>query len=394
MTSPPYWSLRDYGVDGQIGLEKHPQEFIDRLVTVFREAKRVLKPHGSLYLNLGDTYCASNGPALSPSQGKSSIPRHGMASLAGSENPNRLLRSNGKWLQPKQLLLIPARVAAALQEDGWILRNTIIWFKPNCLPCSVKDRLTNRYEFIFHFVKSRRYFYDLNAIRIPHKRGTPQAERDFMRMLEGRKAYRGKWGLAGMQRVPVIGHPLGKNPGDVLRLTRHELAHGRPTGDSLHQNQYHPLGKNPGDFWEITTKPFLGPHFATYPPDLCVRPLLSSCPRLVCRKCGAPHLSVKHSRKKSISGANHARGVREHCCEPGCVCGAGFEPGVVFDPFAGAGTTLLVAKGLGLNWLGCDVNAKYVRLAEKRISGDLDGRGRSIQETQARHGRQTRAAVA
>lgn len=375
--------------------------------------------------------------------------------LNARKNPNRMLRSEGGWLQPKQLLMIPARVAIALQNDGWTLRNDIIWYKPNGLPNSVKDRLTNKYEHVFHFVKSRRYYYDLDAIRVPHKRGTARADYDFARMMRGRQCFEGKWSRRGMQRAFVAGnrngrnpgdvilardktallakinstrnppephepgafHPLGKNPGDVIEPTRHELALGKPPErweDSLHTSEYHPLGKNPGDlmtaesdregdFWSITTKPFPEAHFAVYPEDLCLRPILSSCPRFVCKKCGKPaeRRSVVVSRRVtqamyyagcnkqgSYSGATWKAYSSSRDQDPsvtkrrilesisrvkrsylaGCDCNAGFMPGIVFDPFAGAGTTLLVAKKLGLRWLGCDLNPEFVRMAKQRIN--------------------------
>ena len=146
MTSPPYWSLRDYGVDGQIGLEPHPSQYVETLALIFRDLRRVLKPSGSLFLNLGDTYGSRKGSCFHAGGGKNSLPPRAHRLLTRDKHPNRLLEPDRRWLQPKQLLMIPARVAIALQEDGWILRNTIIWSKPNGLPASVKDRLANKYE--------------------------------------------------------------------------------------------------------------------------------------------------------------------------------------------------------------------------------------------------------
>ncbi|MGH7771421.1 MAG: DNA-methyltransferase [Candidatus Binatia bacterium] len=377
MTSPPYWSLRDYGVKGQVGLEMHPQEYIDRLVSVFRELKRVLKPHGSFYLNLGDTYCSTKGSCLNAGGGQASIRQPEFRKLVARKNPNRMLRPEGGWLQPKQLLMMPARVAIALQNDGWILRNDIIWYKPNGLPNSVKDRLTNKYEHVYHFVRSRRYYYDLDAIRAPHKRGTRQAERDFRRMMKGGEQFQGKWAKAGIQRTVVAGHvlgrnpgdvllfrtktddlrkinsmrnppnpgepgafhPLGKNPGDVVKVSKHDLGLGKVTAascDSLHVDAYHPLGKNPGDmiaignskeaetgdFWKISTRPFPEAHFAVYPEDLCVRPILSSCPPLVCKACGelpmpvAKERATRHLAKLASFFKSKEHATCERSCPP------------------------------------------------------------------------------
>jgi site-specific DNA-methyltransferase (cytosine-N4-specific) len=180
-----------------------------------------------------------------------------------------------------------------LTGRGWVLRNAIIWHKPNGLPSSVKDRLTNQYEHLFHFVKQARYCYALDAIRVPHKRGTPGAERDYTRMMAGRRLFGGKWARLNQdrrkpQRAFVAGHPLGKNPGDV---------------------------------WSIPTRSFPGAHFAVFPEALCERPIRASCP-------------------------------------PG---------GVVLDPFAGSGTTLVVAQRLGRRWIGCDVKRAYCDLARDRL---------------------------
>jgi DNA modification methylase len=250
LTSPPYWNLRNYGVKDQMGLESDPQEYINRIATIFDEVKRVLKKTGSLYLNLGDTYCG-----------------------VGSDNG---------WLCPKQLLLLPPRIAIAMQERGWLLRNLIIWHKPNSMPSSVKDRLTNTWEYLFFFVKSRRYYFDLDAIRVPHKTGPSkfnyrvrEAKRGDKMIIgvhakpeemarynskgvmvseKRRKTANEGYKASGMRNAPEPSepnafHPAGKNPGDVL--TKHDLAVGRignlSYSDPLHVCAYSVSGKNPGD---------------------------------------------------------------------------------------------------------------------------------------------------
>jgi DNA modification methylase len=250
MTSPPYWNLRNYGVKDQMGLESDPQEYINRIATIFDEVNRVLKKTGSLYLNLGDTYCG-----------------------VGSDN---------SWLCPKQLLLLPPRIAIAMQDRGWLLRNVIIWHKPNSMPSSVKDRLTNTWEYLFFFVKSPRYYFDLDAIRVPHKTGPTkfnyrvrEAKRGDKMIIgvhakpeemarynskgvmvseKRRKTANEGYKASGMRNAPEPSepgafHPAGKNPGDVL--TKHDFAVGR-TGnlsysDPLHVRAYSVGGKNPGD---------------------------------------------------------------------------------------------------------------------------------------------------
>jgi len=256
ITSPPYWGHRDYGIKGQIGLEASVEDYIQKIVSYFHELKRVLKSTGSFYLNMGDTYSRKN------------------------------------------LLMIPARVALALQNDGWVLRNDIIWFKPNHMPSSVKDRLTNTYEHLFHFVKTRKYYYDLDSIRIPHKTGPAQFN------YRVREAKKGNFGILGVkssmeemeqydskgQKVrglktkgkarigqeqhhgqDVNYHPNGKNPGDVeLYNTKFDersqakrlgenLAYARKVLGKGHETALnHPLGKNPGDILFADSRGKLG----------------------------------------------------------------------------------------------------------------------------------------
>lgn len=163
MTSPPYWGLRDYGVLGQFGLEANWQEYVEKSVRIYEEVKRVLKKEGSFYLNLGDTYAGSNC-------GFGDYREKGERGLNPSELYISVKKPQAKTeLLPKCLIGIPWRVALAMIDEGWILRNAIIWHKPNPMPSSVKDRLNNTYEFVFHFVKSPQYYYDLDAIRENHK---------------------------------------------------------------------------------------------------------------------------------------------------------------------------------------------------------------------------------
>lgn len=389
VTSPPYWGLRDYGVEGQIGLEPDFREYVGKLVAVFHELRRVLRRDGSFYLNLGDTYSASGGAGGQYRKWHSKNRLDGFKKSHGHRD---------RVIPSKCLLGIPWRVALALIDDGWILRNDIVWFKPNAMPSSVKDRLSNTWEHLFHFVRSRKYYYDLDAIRIPHKAVSLERAERFVRNKECFDPRRHKSDPRGghqnpfrvLENVAKRGlNPKGRNPGDVLnvdgvtftrrvgRITEHEVEKakaqpslrikrwiyranpkGKNPGDVVgfwskyrdeefgqkpnlfvrkgHSGYYdregnlliNPLGKNPGDvlrtgdFWEIATKSFKGAHFAVYPEELCVRPILSSSPL----------------------------------------------GGLVFDPFIGSGTTAVVAKRFGRRFLGCDINPEYVRMAEERIS--------------------------
>jgi len=212
VTSPPYFGLRDYGVDGQIGAEPSPAEFVAALVDVFREARRVLADDGTLFLNLGDGY-----------------------------------------LPAKNLIGIPWRVAFALQDDGWILRNDIIWSKPNAMPESVTDRLSNRHEHLFMLTKSRRYWFDLDPIREP----------------------------AVTERASALNWARDPKEADVPGQSMRQHRSGREayTGTNVrvtgerHRSQSEG-GRNPGDVWTIPTQPFAEAHFATFPvaiPERCIQ---------------------------------------------------------------------------------------------------------------------------
>jgi len=224
VTSPPYWGLRDYGVDGQLGLEETPEKYVENMVRVFREVRRVLRDDGTLWLNLGDSYATStpsgpqgeNGDRASRTFTAEALPARGV----------------GSGLKPKDLCMIPARVAMALQADGWWLRSDIIWHKPNPMPESVTDRPTSAHEHIFLLSKSKRYFYDADAIREPLS--CPDAA-------DGSRVFGGKQGTRNAK-------------------------HGERTNGRTYNSA--PNGRNKRNVWTVTTKPFPDAHFAVYPPAL------------------------------------------------------------------------------------------------------------------------------
>ena len=331
MTSPPYWNLRDYGEADQLGLEDTPEEFVENLAAVFDEVKRVLRDDGSLWLNLGDTY------------------------------------------DNKDLQQIPARVALELQDRGWILRNRVTWAKPNPMPQSVKDRLNDTTEAIFHFVKNKDYWYDLDAIREPHK--------SYDEMVEAENTGRN--------------NGIGKDNPDK---TQHQL-YGHTSRNEHAERGYHTAGKNPGDVFEVTTKPFPDAHFAVYPPELCEKPIKATAPPQVCVECGAPYereverqsYPGEHKTKESadtqynqegskrndagrnLGGRQYRKWKKNNPDEfkgwtPTCDCDTdATESGIVLDPFAGAGTTLLKAKDLGRRFVGIELNPEYADMARARI---------------------------
>ena len=236
VTSPPYWGLRDYGVEGQLGLEKTPEEYVAKMVEIFREVRRVLKDDGTLWLNLGDSYAGNCSRASNNGRAGFGNPREG------------LVNRTGGGLKSKDLVGIPWMVAFALRADGWYLRSDIIWHKPNAMPESVTDRPTKAHEYIFLFSKSPKYHYDHKAIK---EQCSESNIKDFKR----RKTLDNK----------------GKGKG-TCEEARPDLCRGR--------DAYMPkdFKRNKRTVWAVTTKPFKGAHFAVFPPDLIEPCILAGCP--------------------------------------------------------------------------------------------------------------------
>ena len=249
VTSPPYWGLRDYGVGGQFGLESTPDEYVQKLVEVFREVKRVLKDEGTLWLNLGDSYSGSMkgiGSDGTAHAGKKQATNHGSVGIYHEKPPS----ANAIGLKPKDLVGIPWRVAFALQADGWWLRSDIVWHKPNAMPESVTDRPTKAHEYIFLLSKSRHYYYDHEAIKEP---AAYDGRKDTL--LKGSPKYE-----------------KGVVPGQVAHSM---TAKGHERWKKNERGEY---VRNKRSVWTIPTKPFKEAHFATFPPDLIEPCILAGCP--------------------------------------------------------------------------------------------------------------------
>ncbi len=234
ITSPPYWGLRDYGVEGQLGLESTPEEYVTKMVEVFREVKRVLKKEGTLWLNLGDSYAMKFGGGKGKKSGTTK------AAVDEIEKPPREIPSG---LKPKDLVGIPWMVAFALRADGWYLRQDIIWHKPNVMPESVKDRPTKAHEYIFLLSKSSKYYYDAEAIKEPLAR--PEAL---------------------LRKTPAVFGGRNKHDGYGTKKYSGNKYVGTYTG------------RNKRSVWTVSTKPFPEAHFATFPPDLIKPCILAGCP--------------------------------------------------------------------------------------------------------------------
>lgn len=257
LTSPPYWGLRDYGVPGQIGQEPTWEEYVDRLVGVFREVRRVLRRPGSLWVNLGDCYAhPKRGGAWDEGRSQAGVGRVVYVRQAN--------RGPDVSLPRKCLVGLPWRLALALVADGWILRGDIIWHKLNTLPESVRDRFARRHEYLFHLVKAERYYFDLDAVREPH-----QSRREPRRTV----AEQIRFDLEAVRKEDDGSQKWDRVPGQRMQSLKRWRGHH---GDN--PAAFHPLGRNPGTVWPISCQPHQEAHFAVFPEALCERPILASCP--------------------------------------------------------------------------------------------------------------------
>ena len=294
VTSPPYFGLRDYWHDGQIGLEDSPAAYIAALVEVFAAVRRVLTDDGTLWVNIGDSFARSGGEG-----------GHGPNAQVGATKSleQRRMLTPPSGFKPKDLMMMPARVALALQADGWYLRSDIIWHKPNPMPESVTDRPTKAHEYLFLLAKSERYYYDAKAIAEDCVRGDAGSsfvsEYDMVTKPGLGTAPRAK-------RMPPIGG-IKKAGGDNSTYSGNQPEFGTT--------------RNKRDVWTIPTQPYSGAHFATFP---------------------------------------------EALAEP-CILAGSAVGDTVLDPFSGSGTTGAVAVRHGRNYIGCELNPAYVKLSHERI---------------------------
>lgn len=329
VTSPPYYGLRDYGMDGQIGLEETPEAYVEKLVQVFREVRRVLKDDGTLWLNLGDSYWTDSAPRKKSSD-----------TFSDTWNPNDSAGNGGKRrtaakhgdLKNKDLIGIPWMVAFALRADGWFLRQEIIWNKPNPMPESVTDRCTKSHEQIFLLSKNKSYYFDQDAIREPAKDSSVARLAQDIENQEGSERANGGRKTNGKMKAVKFG---GNKYGDSVDQ-KHATKSGKEwkptqggggTGFKGHSGNMKADGTlyitaNKKTVWTVSTKPYKEAHFATYPPDLI---------------------------------------------EP-CILAGSKEGDVVLDPFNGSGTTGAVSIKHHRKYIGCDLNPEYVKLSKKRFS--------------------------
>lgn len=351
VTSPPYWGLRDYGVEGQLGLEKTPAEFVAVMVDVFREVRRVLRPDGTLWLNLGDTFFSDGGHTDGDSVDRRGAYQIGRRPPENYQAHRRTMAMGADWgLKPKDLCMIPARVAIALQEDGWWLRSDVVWHKPNGMPEAVKDRPVRAHEFVFLLAKSERYFYDAVATREPAKAPEASTPEDMARAFSRKRAT-----AAEVRQDPLVSPPPLVSSGNKERKIATEGERGRTDSHLGYSFPWTGSTALKRDVWSVTSKPFQGAHFATFPPDLiepCI--LAGTSAHGACAGCGAPWV----------------RGPADGW-EPSCACeGQAVVPCVVLDPFGGAGTTGMVADRAGRDAILLELNPEYAAMAQDRLQAD------------------------
>ena len=325
VTSPPYYGLRDYGMDGQIGLEETPEAYVEMLVSVFREVRRVLKDDGTLWLNLGDSYA---GSGKGPEGGRISEPSKGvrLGSVHGESGHTSGVKPP-QGMKAKDLMGIPWMVAFALRADGWYLRQDIIWHKPNPMPESVTDRCTKSHEYIFLLSKSKVYYFDQAAIREPAKDSSVARLSQDIENQEGSDRVPGK--TNGKMKAVKFGGNKAEGYGVRTKSGKEWIPTqgGGGTGFKGHSGNMKADGTlyvtaNKKTVWSVSTKPYKEAHFATYPPELI---------------------------------------------EP-CILAGSKEGDTVLDPFNGSGTTGAVAIKYLRSYIGCELNPSYIKLTNRRLS--------------------------
>lgn len=386
ITSPPYWSLRVYGNDPrEIGQEKTPEEYVQTMVQVFGEVRRILRPDGTVWLNIGDSYCST-------APGTNGAPLNQQGILAAvrdktAKSRERVRPEIPEGMKPKDLVGIPWMTAFALRSAGWWLRQDIIWAKPNCMPESVEDRCTRSHEYVFHLSKSADYFFDYKAIEV-----------------KASEAYAndGRWKTGSNDLNLKIGYEESKaqNPKRVHRVFDKQRGHSRrhdgfnDRWDTMTKEEQM-LTARRRDVWWISPATFKDAHFAVMPAELaklCV--LAGTSEKGCCAKCGAPLERVVESETTSQSGSGKAGN------KPGGKNGEGLPVGgnvnlwqgpviasktvgwkksckcdtteivpcTVLDPFSGSGTTGEVAGELGRNFVGVELYEKFLPMIERRTA--------------------------
>ena len=407
ISSPPYWSLRDYGLTGLIwdgdhecdhiwtdhlsfnflkdppycvncgawfgslGLEPNFELYIKHLVDIYDKVKRVLKKSGTCWVNLGDSYGGSS---------KAGNKVFGNPEFNKNRPSRELTKTPEKKISnkfDKCLLMLPQRFTIEMINRGWILRNVIIWDKPNCMPSSAKDRFTVDFEYVYFFVKKKKYWFE--------------QQRETNLESSKKRAMRGN----NINKYSKGDHlPKGVHPHTMSQPRKYKGYENMDEEIAKGNTSLHPLGRNKRTVWKIPTKPNPEAHFATFPPNLISPMIKSGCPEYVCLECGKPREKIiektqwkpqrKHKgkgyrieQKVSESSAFNHRADWEEFKKNNpdiikgysdCGCGKGFESGIVLDPFSGIGTTLKESWRLGRNYIGFELSKEYCEIAKKGLN--------------------------
>lgn len=412
VTSPPYYGLRDYGVPGQLGLEPTLADYLDNMVAVFREVRRVLRSDGTLWLNIGDSYATGAGAVGNCPGGGA----QGEKWAGAMTSPNRMPQPGYK---PKDLMGVPWRLAFALQADGWYLRSEIIWHKKSCMPESVRDRPTKSHEHIFLLAKSESYYYDQVAASEPVT-GDPEAARNEWNTKD--------YEIPGQKPQKRTTRTSGKNSTQPKQYSHHRIVENVARARESGADHDNPFGstRNWRDVWSLGPEPFKEAHFATFPTEIPRRAIVAgTSEKGCCASCGAPWVrdverifvpqqDVRADRgvrgadgQKPLDASNRNQGYPRGTTtttttgwHPSCECHGEFYleeiddpatgPGAtifmrrwraksavlptfcatVLDPFLGSGTTALVADRLQRDCIGIELNPAYADMAERRIRAD------------------------
>lgn len=342
LTSPPYWGLRDYQMDEQLGLEPTLAEYHVKLLKITAELKRVLKPTGVVFWVHNDSYGGS---------GNASGHTEETTNCGKKTSEYGATKGHTVGYKPKCMLMQNERlIIKMIDEQGWILRNRIVWHKTNNMPSSVQDRFTNKYEPVYMLTKNLKYWFDLDAVREPLKESSLK-----------RNEY--VWNSKQRTRDPSETRGADKrNKGELFNMA----------------------GKNPGDIWAINTQPFPKAHFATFPEKLCEKPILCACPAEVCPECGFARVRIVETKSfitRPTTGRDTQKQKQHPECGAGlsrtgghvaakyntigwtsCDCNAEYEQGIVLDPFGGSGTVAIVAEQLCRSSILIDLNPVFCEM--------------------------------
>lgn len=430
ITSPPYWALRDYSIEGQWGLEPTFQEYLEKMKKLMNELKRVLKNTGSCWINIGDTY---NNTKVGNTNGIGSNSLQVNSEL----NNQKIEKHADKNIQIKSRVGIPERFYINCIDSGWIARNNIPWVKANAMPSSVKDRFTPKWEPVYFFVKNKKYYFNLDAVRVKvqddkknHGYRVPDKNAPIQQGLLGgdvkntepistnkqdetlgadgkpKATYKGfneRWknrkyqeqtisrinsGNYSMETGESLNHPNGKNPGDVIffKYSDDEIFEWI----KLCRENTIAWDMAPNDLFYINPKPTKENHKATFPVELPQHILKCSCPKSVCVKCGQPKFPISKPTKAYQDYLDSIKYADTRSLEVGlqdfmknlprcnsqyetvgydtCDCNGEFIPGIVLDPFFGSGTTGIAAEIEGVRWCGIELKEEYSEIAKRRLS--------------------------